>query len=56
MSYFVPQVRHNPSLRKQKPVTFHANYHSNKAERLEAAESFWLKGDDLLLMRLQEGS
>ena len=50
------QVRYNKSLRSQKPVTLHANYHANKAKRLEAAEQFWVDGDDTALMALPEGS
>lgn len=49
-------VRHDDHLRSLMPVTLHANYHSNKAERLEAAEMFWVGGDDSLLMKLSEGS
>ena len=50
------QVRYSEALKKRRPVTLHVNYHANKQERLEAAEKYWLEGDDTELMKFTERS
>lgn len=49
-------MRHDQTLRKILPVTLHVNYHSNKFERMVAAEKFWVDGDDTELMKMPIGS
>ena len=47
------QVRHDPRMIQNPPVSLHVNYHANKLERLLAAGKHWVMGDKTDLMAME---